>query len=328
MTRQPESDRNSQMLFGRRGGGFTLIEVLVVVSIIALIVSILMPSLRRAREQAKEVTCASNESQFGKGFYMYAAANKGFFCSGSFDPELSKGRDGPVDRVGWVADLVNTKTAFPAKMLCPSNPAKVNQKLGGGGSSGCVPSVYSWSQVDDLIRRGYNTNYTQSWYMGRTQMRSGTRDFNVKRLSATIGPLRDNYLFKVTPARVPLLGDGGLEDIGADEYHGSLDLGKLTVKTMTDGPFEPLYAPQSYSDFGPAHGFNKAVQGKKANPHDRANILFADGHVERFIDRDNDGQFKLDYDANGVLVQLDVDPRVFDGVLTLGRRSLDSFELK
>lgn len=130
------------------------------------------------------------------------------------------------------------------------------------------------------------------------------------------------------PVTLAFLAFGGLEDVGADEYHGSLDLGKLTVKTMTDGPYEPLYAPQSYSDFGPAHGFNKAVQGKKANPHDRANILFADGHVERFVDRDNDGQFKLDFDANGVLVQLDVDPRVFDGVLTLGRRSLDSFELK
>ena len=97
---------------------------------------------------------------------------------------------------------------------------------------------------------------------------------------------------------------------------------------MTDGPHEPLYAPQNYSDFGPAHGVStRGVQGKKANPHNRANVLFADGHVDRFVDRDHDGVFGLDYNEFGELVQLDVDPRVFDGVLTLGRRSRSFLEL-
>ena len=311
-----------------RRSGFTLLEVLVVVAIIALLISILLPSLRHAREQARELTCASQEAQFGRGFYAYATANKGYFCSGSFDPDVSKGRDGPVDKIGWVADLVNSKSGFPAKMLCPSNPARVNQKLGSGTSSSCVPSIYSWSQVDDLIRRGYNTNYTQSWYMGRTQVRSNTTDFNVKKLSATVGPLRDNYLVRVSASRVPFLGDGGLEDANADEYHGSLNLGVQTVKTMGDGPYEPLFGPQSYSDFGPAHGLGRPISGKKANEHDRANVLFADGHVDRFIDKDRDGKFGIDYNDQGVLIQLDVDSRVFDGVLSMGRRSADTMTLK
>lgn len=55
---------------GRRG--FTLIELLVVVSIIALLISILMPSLRRARAQAKTVVCRSNIRQVGMGALYYA----------------------------------------------------------------------------------------------------------------------------------------------------------------------------------------------------------------------------------------------------------------
>ena len=55
--------------------GFTLIELLVVVSIIALLVSILMPALGRARDQAKTVKCAAQMRQYAVGVYMYATDN-------------------------------------------------------------------------------------------------------------------------------------------------------------------------------------------------------------------------------------------------------------
>jgi len=55
--------------------GFTLIELLVVIAIIALLMGILMPSLRRAREQAKAVTCRNNLRQLAMGMRLYAYDN-------------------------------------------------------------------------------------------------------------------------------------------------------------------------------------------------------------------------------------------------------------
>lgn len=57
--------------------GFTLVELLVVVSIIALLIAILLPSLKKAREQAKMVLCLANSKAFSTGVATYTADNSG-----------------------------------------------------------------------------------------------------------------------------------------------------------------------------------------------------------------------------------------------------------
>jgi len=56
--------------------GFTLVELLVVIAIIALLMSILMPALRRVKMQAQEVSCRSNIKQVGLIIYLYLQENE------------------------------------------------------------------------------------------------------------------------------------------------------------------------------------------------------------------------------------------------------------
>ena len=112
---------------------FTLIELLVVVAIIALLVSILVPSLDQAREAARTAVCASNMHQMALATTLYGTAYEDSFPS--IDIGIFYGLMPPVEnkadeRLGCFYMLDDYLESTQNVTVCPSPPADYHTKLG------------------------------------------------------------------------------------------------------------------------------------------------------------------------------------------------------
>jgi len=92
--------------------GFTLIELLVVIAIIAVLMGILMPALRKVKEQGKAAVCKANLRSWGLVWRMYADDHNGKFPDGNAVTGWERG--------SWIISLRNYWKDKDQILLCPN----------------------------------------------------------------------------------------------------------------------------------------------------------------------------------------------------------------
>lgn len=268
-----------------RTRGFTLIELLVVVAVIGILIAVLVPALASARASAQLQVCKSNLRQISIGMLARASDFDGELSTGLWSNDNRKS-DGPLDSHGWVADMVNADYGKPGQMLCPTHPAESTQDFLIERVNESPWESFTQEELDELYKKGMNTNYTMSWYAAYTEMVNRFQVGDEKRRVSVIGPLHERYLGNAPAYAVPLMGTGRTDTDDAGIVNGER---VEVVKGLTDGPFwnpnAGRWDKQKYEDWGPAHGQGADVVGNdKLHNRKYGNIAFADGHVGTFKD--------------------------------------------
>jgi prepilin-type N-terminal cleavage/methylation domain-containing protein/prepilin-type processing-associated H-X9-DG protein len=124
--------RKSPLKRRNRGGGFTLVELLVVIGIIAVLIGVLLPALNKARKTSQQAQCASNMRQITAAMLLYINDNRGVFPPAMISDNYHATTDPTnpyLDGWFWAGELVNQHyIAGPNVLATASNPGTTGNK--------------------------------------------------------------------------------------------------------------------------------------------------------------------------------------------------------
>lgn len=272
--------------------GFTLVELLVVIGIIALLISILLPSLARARQSAVTLQCLSNIRSIGQTLMMYSNDNKGYYPYGWAFVQ----NNGDGDQRYWANtlagymqggnmspwdDKVNSRMAI---FRCPDVTTPFSFTWTPATHYGSHPIIFPtalWASPAIPV-------FEQDW----------KDSANVTHTGMKIGPYKSSWMAKNGSDKV-LIWDAVINTDPADVWGGSAFPGTCNVDSdrlwWGSGLLDAPGIWPSWHNINEQVGLNYVFQDKPGNAanggsgesfrvrhnnNTACNFLFGDGHAE------------------------------------------------